>query len=200
MKKSAILSALSIGILSISMAFATPQQAVEQVRGNAVEVLNILKRANGSNDAQVRRQAENYAIPYFDFELMTRRAVGAPWNQATAAQKQALTQEFKTLLIRTYSVMMLKFKDAHVDVKNTPLVRNNGKEVVVSTEISVKGSAPVKIDFTTYNKAGKYRVYDVAVEKSSLVTVYRNQFGDIIKRKGFDGLIAELKEKNSGKK
>ena len=68
MKKSALLSALSIGVLSISMAFATPAQAVSQVRSNATEVLNILQKANGSNDAAVRRQAATYAMPYFDFQ------------------------------------------------------------------------------------------------------------------------------------
>ena len=98
MKKSALLSALSIGVLSISMAFATPAQAVSQVRSNATEVLNILQKANGSNDAAVRRQAETYAMPYFDFQRMTALAVGNPWRQATDAQQQALTKEFQTLL------------------------------------------------------------------------------------------------------
>lgn len=76
MKKSALLSALSIGVLSISMAFATPAQAVSQVRSNATEVLNILQKANGSNDAAVRRQAETYAMPYFDFQRADRSGRG----------------------------------------------------------------------------------------------------------------------------
>ncbi|WP_396137080.1 ABC transporter substrate-binding protein, partial [Blastococcus goldschmidtiae] len=54
-------------------------------------------------------------------------------------------------------------------------------------------------DFTTYQSGGKYRTYNVAIEGTSLVTVYRNQFGEIIKAKGIDGLIAELKAKNGGK-
>lgn len=199
MKKTSILSALYIGLLSVSMAWATPQQAVEQVRSNAAEVLNILKRSNGGNDAQIRRQAENYAIPYFDFNLMTRRAVGASWSRATPEQQQALTQEFKTLLIRTYSVLMLKFKDARVDVKNNPIIRGNGKEIIVVTEITSGNGKPVKIDFTTYQSGNKYRIYDVAVEKNSIVTVYRNQFNETIRKSGFDGLIAELKAKNNGK-
>ena len=76
MKKTAFISALSIGLLSIGLAAATPQQAVGQVKENANQVLGILAKANGSNNAQVRTQAENYAIPYFDFERMTALAVG----------------------------------------------------------------------------------------------------------------------------
>ena len=101
LNKSSFFGAVSIAIMSISMAFASPQQAVSQLKDNATQVLNILSSANGKNDNQVRRQAENYAIPYFDFERMTALAVGAPWRTASTAQQQALTQEFKTLLIRT---------------------------------------------------------------------------------------------------
>jgi hypothetical protein len=184
---------------AVGSAHATPQQAVAQVRENAAQVLTILKKANGSNDAAVRKEAENYALPYFDFQRMTAQAVGQPWTQATPAQKQALAKEFQTLLIRTYSGTMLKFKNSTVDVKNNPVVNKGGKEIVIRTEISQSGGKPVNMDFTTYQSGGKYRVYNVAVEGASLVTVYRNQFGETIKNKGFDGLIQDLKTKNGGK-
>lgn len=197
MKKSAFISAASMAVMSISLALATPQQAVTQVRGNATQVLNILNKANGANDAQVRRQAENYAIPYFDFERMTALAVGNPWRNASAAQKQALTQEFKTLLIRTYSGTMLKFKNATVVVRDNPVVNRGGQEVIVRAEVAAAGGGkPVNMDYTLYQSGGKYRVYNVAVEGASLVTVYRNQFGQTIGQKGIDGLIADLKSKN----
>ena len=189
----------SIIAAAVGSAHATPQQAVAQVRENAAQVLTILKKANGSNDAAVRKEAENYALPYFDFQRMTAQAVGRPWNEATPAQKQALAKEFQTLLIRTYSGTMLKFKNSTVDVKANPVVNKGGKEIVIRTEISQSGGKPVNMDFTTYQSGGKYRVYNVAVEGASLVTVYRNQFGETIKNKGFDGLIQDLKTKNGGK-
>jgi len=189
-----------IAFAATGSAYATPQQAVSQVRENAAQVLNILKKANGSNDAAVRKEAENYALPYFDFQRMTAQAVGRPWAQATAEQKQALTREFQALLIRTYSGTMLKFKNSAVDVKGNPLVNKGGKEIVVRAEISSQsGGKPVNMDFTVYQSGSKYRVYNVAVEGASLVTVYRNQFGETIKNKGFDGLIQDLKSKNGGR-
>ena len=184
---------------AVGSAHATPQQAVAQVRENAAQVLTILKKANGSNDAAVRKEAENYALPYFDFQRMTAQAVGQPWTQATPAQKQALAKEFQTLLIRTYSGTMLKFKNSTVDVKANPVVNKGGKEIVIRTEISQSGGKPVNMDFTTYQSGGKYRVYNVAVEGASLVTVHRNQFGETIHNNGFDGLIQDLKTKNGGK-
>ncbi|PIT11889.1 transporter [Snodgrassella alvi] len=197
MNKSTLLGVLSIGIMSISMAFASPQQAVSQLKDNATQVLDILSSANGKNDDQVRRQAENYAIPYFDFERMTALAVGAPWRTATPAQQQALTQEFKTLLIRTYSGTMLKFRNAKANVYSNPVVNKNGREIIVRVDITTPNSKPVRMDYTMYQAGSMYRIYNVAVEGASLVTVYRNQFNQTINQKGIDGLVADLRAKNS---
>ncbi len=196
LNKSKFLGALSICIMSISMAIASPQQAVGQLKENATQVLNILGDANGKNDEQVRRQAENYAIPYFDFERMTALAVGAPWRTATPAQQQDLTKEFKTLLIRTYSGTMLKFRNAKANVYNNPVVNKKGREIIVRVDVTTPNSKPVRMDYTMYQSGNMYRIYNVAVEGASLVTVYRNQFNQTISQKGIDGLVAELRAKN----
>ena len=194
--KTAVLGALSIGLLSISMAFASPQDAVAQLKTNANQVLTILSNANGTNNTQVRNQAEAYAIPYFDFQRMTALAIGAPWRTATADQKQALVQEFKTLLIRTYSGTMLKFKTAQVNVNNAPVVNKNGREIIVRTDVTTPNNKPVRMDYTMDQSGNIYRIYNVSVEGASLVTVYRNQFNQTINQKGIDGLISELHAKN----
>ncbi len=194
MKKSALAAALSIGIMSIGLAFATPQQAVDQLKQNSTQVLNILQRASSNNDVQVRRQAENYAIPYFDFTRMTELAVGANWRNATAAQKTALTEQFKTLLIRTYSGTMLQYRNANVVIRNNPVQRGNS--IIVTADVTPAGGKPVTMDYTMYQSGGKYRIYNVAVEGASLVTVYRSQFNNTIAQKGIDGLIQELRSKN----
>lgn len=197
MKQSAFISAVSIGVMSISMAFASPQQAVGQIKANSEQMLSILSKANGSNNAAVRQQAEAYAMPYFDFQRMTALAIGNPWRSATPEQQQALTEEFKKLLIRTYSGTMLQYKNAQVNVLPNPTVNKGGKEVVVRAQITPAGGRTVNMDFTTYQSGGKYRAYNVTIEGASLVTVYRGQFGKTIKTKGIDGLIADLKAKNS---
>ena len=194
MKKSALTAALSIGIMSIGLAFATPQQAVAQLKQNSTQVLNILQNAKNNNDVQVRRQAENYAIPYFDFARMTELAVGANWRNATPAQKTALTEQFKTLLIRTYSGTMLQYRNANVVIRENAVQRGNS--VIVTADITPAGGKPVTMDYTMYQSGGKYRVYNVAVEGASLVTVYRSQFNNTIAQKGIDGLIQELRSKN----
>ena len=205
MKKSVLAAALGTGILSFGIAVAAPKDASDQIKGNAAQMLEILHKANGSNDAAVRKQAENYALPYFDFNLMTRLAVGAPWNKASAAQKQELVNEFRAMLIRTYSGQMLRFKNAKVEVKNavakpaSALMR--GKELVdVRVSIANPGEQPVEAVFSTYQDGGRYKVFNVVFEGAfALIQNQKQQFKPILEAKGIDGLIADLKAKNGGK-
>ncbi|QMT31334.1 MlaC/ttg2D family ABC transporter substrate-binding protein [Alysiella filiformis] len=198
MKKSAFISAISMGVMSISMAFADPA-AVSQVRENATQILKILNKANGSNDAQIRREAENYITPYFDFDRMTALAVGQPWRQASPAQKKELVEGFKVLIRSSYTGSMAKFRNANVKVDDKTIDKANG-DVLVKASVGTADGKPVNVDFTTRKDGNKYRVYNVAVEGASLVTVYRQQFNETVKTKGIDGLITELKSKNGGKK
>ena len=199
MKKSALLSALSIGVLSISMAFATPAQAVSQVRSNATEVLNILQKANGSNDAAVRRQAETYAMPYFDFQRMTALAVGRGWRDATPEQQKQLTEQFRTLLVRTYSSTMTRFKNAQITVQASAPAAD-AREVTVRSDVELPANAGDKrsaqVDYTLIKTPAGWRVYNVSIEGASLVTIYRNNFNDILRQGGPDALIQSLKDKN----
>lgn len=200
MKKSVFTTALGIGLLAANLAFATPQQAVEQVRGNATQMLAILKKSNGSNNDAVRREAENYALPYFDFERMTRTAVGQPWNKATPAQKQELVKEFKTMMVRTYSQQMFNYKNAKVTVHGNPVVKNGGKTVDVKVTVEPAGQQPVQMVFNTAPNGGRYLVHNVVIEGAiNLVVAQNKQFAPVLQSKGIDGLIAELKAKNGGR-
>lgn len=197
MKKSWI-QALLIGLLSINIATAAPSNAVDQIKTNVKNVLTILKKDNGKNTAQVRTEAEQYALPFFDFQRMTALAVGKEWRNATPAQQAALTNEFQNLLIRVYSGNMVTFKTATVNVQDKPVINNNGREIVVqSIVVMPDAQKPVQMDYATYQSGNKYRVYNISIEGASLVTVYRNQFNEEIRKNGIDGLIKQLKDKNA---
>ena len=186
---------LLIASMSVTFALAAPQDAVTQLKGNIQQVQAIISKDNGSNTAQLRKQAETYAIPFFDFQRMTALAVGQNWKQASAAQKTALTNEFKTLLIRTYSGTMMQYKNAKVTVKDNP--KSSGSAYIVASEVNTGSGKPVSMDYTVYPSGNKYLVYNISVEGASLVTVYRNQFNEIISKNGIDGLVQELKNKNT---
>lgn len=193
MKKSAFLTAISISIMSVSMAFADPA-AVAQVRANSVELMKILNQSNGTNNAQVMSQAEAYAAPYFDFDGMTALAVGMPWKTATPTQKAQLVGAFKDRLINQYTQAMSLYKGAKVNISDNAIKRGNS--VIVRAKIMPYNKPAIDAEFMTRPSNGKYRIYNATFAGVSPIDGYKIQFRNTIKRKGIDGLIADLKAQN----
>lgn len=197
-------------MLSIGLAFADPA-AIAQVRENAVQMLNIVNKANGKNDAQIRKQAEDYATPYFDFKRITAMAVGtAIWKNATPQQQQALIDGFKHKIRSQYAGTMMAFKNAKVQVHEQP-VSVKGNQVEVKTTLALSNGKKADVVFATYKSGKLYRVYDIKAEGLSIVRPFQSQFQKTVNeqgkspkgvdyKKGIDALIAELNGSNGGKR
>jgi phospholipid transport system substrate-binding protein len=142
--------------------------------------------------------AEQKVLPYFDFERMTRLAVGRNWAQASDAQKQALMKEFRTLLVRTYSSSIAAYRNQTIEVK--PLKMGTGdKDTLVRTAIVQQGGPQIPIDYSMEKAdSGEWKVYDVVVDGVSLVTTYRGSFNEQVQKGGIDGLVKTLQDRNAG--
>ena len=134
-------------------------------------------------------------LPHFDFTRMTRLAVGRNWQQATPEQREALTKEFRTLLVRTYSTSLSQYRNQKIEVK--PLQASpTDTDVVVRTAVIQEGGPPIPIDYRMEKTKEGWKVYDVVVDGASLVTTYRGSFNEQIQRAGIDGLLKTLQERN----
>ena len=126
---------------------------------------------------------------------MTASAVGKYWRQATPEQQKKLQDEFKVLLVRTYSGALAQVRDQTVQLKPMRAAPED-KEVVVRTEIRGRGD-PIQLDYRLEQVAGGWKIYDVNVMGIWLVENYRNTFSQEIGANGIDGLIAKLAERNA---
>ncbi|HNQ03247.1 MAG TPA: ABC transporter substrate-binding protein [Thiobacillaceae bacterium] len=167
-------------------------------RNTTNEVLRIVKQdkdIKNGNNAKILSLVEQKVLPNFDFEHMTQLAVGKNWPRATAEQKQALVNEFRTMLVRTYSSAISSVADYRIDFK--PFKAAPGAdEVTVNTEVSKPGAPPIPIDYRMEKRTGDWKVFDVLVDNVSLVTVYRNSFNSEVRKNGIDGLVAALQRRN----
>jgi phospholipid transport system substrate-binding protein len=187
---------LALTVLLSTYAYA--QTPVEFVQKNTDVALSILNQ-NQSVDQMVKA-LEKATLTQFDFTRMTALAVGRPWQGATPEQKKALTDEFQTLLLSTYSTSLSNYKNAKISVNLVAEMRNNDKEALVKTKVTFGPKNTLAlVDYALYRNADSWKAYNIFIEGSSLVTVYRNQFADEIKKSGIDGLIASLKKKNATK-
>ena len=168
------------------------------VKSVTEEVLTILREDKGikaGNSKGAVVLIENKVAPHFDFPHMTSLAVGQAWQKADAGQRKALTDEFHTLLVRTYANSLTAFQEQKVSFK--PLAEpSEGGEVTVRSQINKPGTQPITLDYSLTKSEDGWKVFDVTIANVSLVTNYRSTFASEMNKGGLDGLLKALQEKN----
>ena len=173
-----------------------PDALVKRVSDEVLTIVRADKDLQSGNQKKVVELAEAKVLPHFDFERMTRLAVGRNWAQASDAQKQALVKEFRTLLVRTYSSSLSAYRNQTIEVKPVKMAAQD-KDTTVRTAVIQQGGPPIPIDYAMEKaEGGGWKVYDVIVDGVSLVTTYRSSFSEQIQKGGIDGLAKMLAERN----
>ena len=181
---------------ALAAAQEAPDALVRRVTDEVLTVIRADKDIQSGNVNKVAVIAEQKVLPHFDFERMTRLAVGRNWAQATPEQKQALIKEFRTMLVRTYSSSLAQYRNQQIDIK--PAKAGADKDAMVRTAVIQQGGPPIPIDYAMEKTDSGWKVYDVVIDGASLVTTYRGTFNDQVQKGGIDGLVKTLQERNAG--
>ena len=173
----------------------TPDALVKNVTLEVVDLIAKDKEIQSGNRAKLIALIDEKVLPHFNFTSMTALAMGPSWNKATPEQKKLLTQEFRTLLVRTYASALAAYSDQKFDFR--PLrAKPTDTDVTVNVRVLQAGAQPVPIDYNMEKTAGGWKVYDVLIAGVSLVANYRTEFANIMRESGIDGLIKNLQAKN----
>jgi len=193
---------LCLGVLLLAVALAARAEMTEPdvlIRNTAQEVLAIVKQdkdIRAGNQKKILELVDAKVLPNFDFERMTRLAVGKGWRSATPEQKKTLVTEFRNLLVRTYANAFTGYQNQTLEVK--PLrIPAGADEVTVKSLIIKPGAQTIAVDYEMEKSADGWKAFDLSVEGASLVTTYRGTFSDQVQQSGIDGLIKMLVDKNA---
>lgn len=182
---------------ALSVAQASDEAPDAMVKRISTEVLDAVKADAAIQAGDVGRitaLVDSKIMPNVNFSRMTASAVGRFWRQATPEQQKRLQDEFKTLLMRTYSGALGEVKEHTLSFK--PLrAKPEDTEVVVRSEVRGRGE-PIQLDYRLEKTAAGWKIYDLNVLGVWLVETYRSQFAQEINTKGLDGLIASLAQRN----
>ena len=171
-----------------------PDALIKRVSSDVLDTIKADKAIQSGEMSRVLALVDSKVMPNVDFTRMTASAVGRNWRQATPEQKKRLQDEFKTLLIRTYSGALSQVKEQTLNVK--PLrAAPTDTEVTVRTEVLGRGN-PVQLDYRMEKTPTGWKIYDLNVLGVWLVETYRTQFAQEISASGVDGLIASLAQRN----
>ncbi len=189
---------LSLALLASSpfalAADEAPDALIKRVSSEVLDTIKADKAIQAGDMSRVLALVDTKVMPNVNFTRMTASAVGRNWRQATPEQKNRLQQEFKTLLVRTYSGALAQVDDQKLNVK--PLRAAPGdNDVTVRTEVLGRGQ-PVQLDYRMEKTPEGWKIYDLNVLGIWLVQTYRTQFAQEVSANGLDGLIASMAQRN----
>ena len=162
------------------------QQVMSQIKGD--------KSIQSGDISKITQLVNEKILPYTDFRRTTQLAMGRNWRTATPEQQQQVIEQFKTLLIRTYSGALAQVRDQEIQYK--PFRANPDDTDVVVRSTVMNGGQPIELDYRLYKTPQGWRVYDINVLGAWLIQAYQQQFQEKIQQGGVDGLIQFLTQRN----
>jgi len=174
-----------------------PDAMIKRLSDEVLSAIKADKAIQAGDTGRVIALVDSKIMPNVNFQRMTAAAVGRAWRLATPEQQKRLQDEFKVLLVRTYSGALAQVDDQTISIKPQRSAPAD-TDVVVRTEIRGRGD-PIQLDYRLEKTPGHgagWRIYNLNVLGVWLVETYRSQFAQEISAKGVDGLIAALTERN----
>ena len=193
-----VLAVASATSMQVFAADEAPDALVKRISTDVLDTIKADKSLQQGNVNKIMGLVDTKIMPNVNFQRMTASAVGPGWRQATPEQQKRLQDEFKTLLVRTYSGALAQVtNDQEISLKPFRAAADD-KEVVVRTEVKGHGD-PIQLDYRLEKTPGDgagWKIFNLNVLGVWLVETYRSQFASEINAKGIDGLITTLTTRN----
>ncbi|TMH88835.1 MAG: ABC transporter substrate-binding protein [Betaproteobacteria bacterium] len=173
-----------------------PEELVRKVTQDVLDAIKSDKELAAGDKRKALKLAEEKVLPHIDFDEATRLAVGRAWAQATPEQRRKLVEEFRRMLVRTYSNAISVYEGQTMKVLPVRM-KPGDTEATVHNQYIRAGGTPLPVDYQMHKTDQGWKIYDITVEGVSLVLTYRSEFDAIVKQQGIDGLIKRLEEKNT---
>lgn len=193
----AVLSFNAVASVDADEAMPEPQALVKQASDDMLKALKDHEAELETNPDKIYELVESILMPHFDFEKMSKLALGKNWRVANDDQRVRFIEEFRLLLIRTYSTAMLEYTDE--EIRMLPFRDDlSRKRVTVPMEVLQPAGPSIPMALSLYqNDEEAWKVYDVKIDGISLVTNYRSSFATEIRNGGMEQLINNLAERNA---
>ena len=193
------LSAILFTSFSLLSAGAGAQEApdvlIKRVREEILDLAKTDKQIQAGNQQRIMEVVQGKILPHVDFHRMTASAAGRYWREANAEQQAALTSEFKTLLIYTYSGAIAQIRNQKLEFKPMRAAADDTDVEVRSNVIQQRGE-PISLNYRLEKTPVGWKIYDVNILGAWLVETYKGSFSAEIQKGGIDGLIKTLAERN----
>ena len=172
-----------------------PDVLIKRVSEEILDLAKTDKQIQAGNQHRIMEVVQGKILPHVDFQRMTASAAGRYWREANPEQQTALTGEFKTLLVYTYSGAISQIRNQKLEFKPMRSAPDDTDVEVRSNVIQPRGE-PIQLNYRLEKTPTGWKIYDVNILGAWLVETYKNSFSAEIQKGGIDGLIKTLSERN----
>jgi phospholipid transport system substrate-binding protein len=193
----AAVAAFSTSVIAAPAAAASeaPDVLVKRVSTDVIDSVKADKDIQAGNSRKIMDLVNSKILPYVDSDKMTAQAAGRFWRQATPEQQKQLSEEFRTLLVYTYSGALSQIKNETVEFK--PFRADPADtDVEVKSQVNLTRGEPITLNYRLSKGAQGWKIYDLNVLGAWLVETYKSTFTSEISKGGIDGLIKKLHDRN----
>jgi len=188
----AVVIAAWLGLTGVPVYAGAPTEAMKTTIDEVLKIIAEKELKQPAKSEERRQHLERVVSARFDYQEMSRRALGAPWNTLTDQEKQELVSLFRTLLTNSYADKIETYSGEGVQYLNE---RTEKEYAEVRTKV-LSGKTEIPLDYRLMNKSADWRVYDVVVDGVSLVNNYRGQFTKILRASSYSDLVDQLRKKS----
>jgi len=193
------LVAYPVAVIALQLGTAWAQEApdalVKRVSEEILAIAKTDKQVQAGNQERIMEVVRAKILPHINFQRMTQLTAGRYWREATPEQQQALTNEFRTLLVYTYAGAVAQIRNQTLEFKPMRATPDD-TEVEVRTAVIQSRGDPIQLNYRLEKGPNGWKIVDVNILGAWLVQTYRNSFAAEIQKGGIDGLIKALNERN----
>ena len=191
----AVALSTSVLVAPARAAIEAPDALVKRVSTDVIDSVKADKDIQAGNTKKIMDLVNSKILPYVDSDKMTAQAAGRFWRQATPDQQKQLAEEFRTLLVYTYSGALSQIKNETIEFK--PFRADPADtEVEVKSQVNLTRGEPITLNYRLAKGPQGWKIFDLNVLGAWLVETYKSTFASEISKGGIDGLIKKLHDRN----
>jgi len=173
-----------------------PDVLVKRISSDVLDTAKTDKDIQAGDKQKVVALVQTKILPFVDTQKMTALAAGRFWRTATPAQQQRLSEEFRTLLVYTYSGALSQIKNDDKVVFQPLRADPADTDVEVRSQVTSSRGDPITLNYRLNKGPQGWKIFDINVLGAWLVETYKGNFSSEINKTGIDGLIAKLADRN----
>ncbi|ATG16165.1 MULTISPECIES: phospholipid-binding protein MlaC [Providencia] len=193
-KRLIMIAMLVVAPFAMAIDQTNPYKLMEEAAAKTFDRLKAEQPQIKQNPDYLRTIVREELLPYVQIKYAGALVLGTYYKDATPAQRDAYFKAFESYLEQVYGQALAMYHGQTYTIAPEQPIGDKNIVAIRVTINDTNGRPPVRLDFQwrKNSKTGYWQAYDMIAEGVSMITTKQNEWGDILRKQGIDGLTAQL--------